>query len=167
MFILLLDSSGSWKFISAVIVRRIPQISCCHIARLDKNKRKYIIEQALKILTVECYSICVHAFIHQKVRMMSYGNRKSKKRLWRGTIKSELTKIANHLKNLKFQPIIIVYADREFYLYRDIIEEVFEADNVFIEKSNRLCLADVVAYLNLMNPRLLKEIKNFREIKQA
>ena len=165
MFILLLDSSGSWRFIAAVVVQKVPQISCYHVAGLDKSKRKKIIKQALEILSTECYSICVHAFIHQKIRMLSYGNRKSKKRLWRGAIKHELIKIANHLKNIKFWPIDIVYADREFELYRDMIENVFGIDNVSIEKSDKLCLADVVAYLNLSNPRSLRTIKNFKEIR--
>ena len=156
MFILLLDSIGSWRYIAAVVVRSIPRISCHHVAGLDRSKRKNIIKRALEILSSECYSVCIHAFIHQKVRVLSYKNRKSKKRLWKGAIKHELTRIANHLKNLKFWPINIVYADREFELYRDIIEKVFKSDYVFIERSDKLCLADVVAYLNLSDLNLLK-----------
>jgi len=165
MFILLLDSSASWRYIAAVVVQKIPRISCYHVAGMDRGKRKSMIKQALKILSTECYSICIHAFIHQKIRVLSYKNRKSKKRLWRGAIKHELTRIANHLKNIKLWPISIVYADREFELYREAIEKVFEPESISIEKSDKICLADIVAYLNMNNIRLLKNIRGFKEIK--
>lgn len=80
-------------------------------------------------------------------------------------MRHELRKIANHLKNLSIWPISVVYADREFVLYRIILEDIFRTNNIFVEKSDKLCLADVVAYLNFKEPRLLRKIKNLKEIK--
>ena len=164
MYILLLDTSGSWEFIAAVVVRSIPRIYCSHIAGIPRDKREKIINDVLKFIATNGYAVCVRALIHLKVRAISFGGRKNKARLWRNVLRSELYKIANHLRDVGYWPIDVVYADREFEGYMGILEEVFRLENVYVEKTDKLCLADTVAYLNFRDPKRLRGIKNIREI---
>lgn len=163
-FVLALDMSGDWTYLSAVVVFRRPRfVVRPHVSSLGRRVRLKVLRDVLSFIDSNCYALCVRALVRRRVRefLIRKANRAG---AWRSALLFEFSRIANHLRDRGFFPVSVVHADNEFLSFRGIIEDVFGAESVFIGKDEYILLADVVGYVNLRFSKLLKSYSNIVEL---
>jgi len=162
-YIVAIDTSGNWKYIACVVTRVAPRIVVRpHIASLNRKVRKKVIDVILSFIASNGYALC--SYVNLCVRVRSYKGTANKHSVWRSLLKFELSRVVNHLRDKGYWPIYAVYVDREFELFRSVVESIFQTNTVIIGKNEYVLLADVVGYVNLREKKLLKKYRNIVEL---
>jgi len=163
-YILALDTSGNWDFIACVVFKpRYVRSLEGHVASLDRRVRSKIIRDVLEFIDDNCYGVCLNAKIRYRVRELRRF-RNNKRWAWEYSVYLSLKSISQHLKNKNYWPISEVYADGEFQSFVRQIATNFNTTNIHIGKYSETVLADVLAYVNLRQPCLLKKYRNIIEL---
>ena len=159
------DMSGDWKYIGVVVFLGRPRRSFRpHVASLNRRARMRAIRELIDAGSHgEVYAVCIRAEARIRARQM-YMITRNKHSAWRVVLSQELNKASQHLRSVRFWPILRIHADNEFRLFEDVLRKVFKTNNIVIGKDDYVAFADVVAYINLRHGGLLKSAKNIAEL---
>jgi len=164
-YTLALDTSDNWKYIAGVVILSFYSLNIKpHISSVNKKIRWKIIENILQFVSNGgAYAICLYSNLRSKIRAKAKNSR-DKKSLWTKSLTFELRRMADHLRDKNYWPIDRIYADEEFSPFEQCIKSAFKARTIITGKNENIIIADIVAYINFRNRKIIKKYNNIVEL---